>query len=68
MRQIEQKVLQKLKEHEGLQKLLGLEDDFEKYKALGDKRRKKKKTSKVIYEEEEVEVEDKEVSFDFDDE
>jgi RNA polymerase primary sigma factor len=67
VRQIEQKVLQKLKEHEGLQKLLGLEDDFEKYKALGDKRRKKKKLPKVIYEEEE-EVEDKEVSFDFDDE
>ena len=31
VRQIEQKVLQKLKEHEWLQRLLGLEDDFEKY-------------------------------------
>lgn len=67
VRQIEQKVLQKLKEHEGLQKLLGLEDDFEKYKALWDRRRKRKKTTKVVYEEEE-EVEDKEVTFDFDDE
>ncbi len=42
VRQIEQKVLQKLKEHEGLQKLLGLEDEFERYQAFGDKRRKKK--------------------------
>jgi len=36
VRQIEQKVLQKLKEHEGLQRLLGLEDDFEKYKFFRD--------------------------------
>lgn len=42
VRQIEQKVLQKLKEHEGLQRLLGLEDDIEKLKAFGDKRKKKK--------------------------
>ena len=42
VRQIEQKVLQKLQEHEGLQKLLGLEDEFERYQAFGHKRKKKK--------------------------
>lgn len=42
VRQIEQKVLQKLKEHEGLQRMLWLEDDIEKLKAFGDKRKKKK--------------------------
>jgi RNA polymerase primary sigma factor len=42
VRQIEQKVLQKLKEHEGLQRMLGLEDDIEKLKVFGDKRKKKK--------------------------
>ena len=30
VRQIEQKVIQKLKEHQGLQKMLGIEDDIEK--------------------------------------
>ncbi len=43
VRQIEQKVLQKLKEHEWLQRLLWLEDDFEKYQHFGDKKRKRKK-------------------------
>lgn len=42
VRQIEQKVLQKLKEHEWLQRMLGLEDDIEKLKVFGDKRKKKK--------------------------
>lgn len=42
VRQIEQKVLQKLKEHEGLQRLLWLEDEFERYQAFGDRRKKKK--------------------------
>jgi RNA polymerase primary sigma factor len=42
VRQIEQKVLQKLKEHEGLQRMLGLEDDIEKLKVFGDKRKIKK--------------------------
>ncbi len=46
VRQIEQKVLQKLKEHEGLQRLLGLEDDFEKFQFFGDKRREKKERLK----------------------
>lgn len=30
VRQVEQKVIQKLREHEGLQKMLGIEDDMEK--------------------------------------
>ena len=30
VRQIEQKVIQKLKEHQVLQKMLGIEDDIEK--------------------------------------
>ena len=42
VRQIEQKVLQKLKEHEGLQRLLWLEDEFERYQAYGHLRKKKK--------------------------
>lgn len=42
VRQIEQKVLQKLKEHEWLQRMLWLEDDIEKLKAFGEKRKKKK--------------------------
>ncbi|MDP2669958.1 MAG: RNA polymerase sigma factor RpoD/SigA [bacterium] len=54
VRQIEQKVLQKLKEHEGLQRLLGLEDDIEKLKAFGDKRKKKKlPTIKLVEDEDE---------------
>lgn len=36
IRQIEQKVLQKLKEHEGLQKLLGIDDHIERIKYLED--------------------------------
>jgi RNA polymerase primary sigma factor len=38
VRQIEQKVLQKLQEHEWLQKLLWLEDEFDKYKFFEDNR------------------------------
>ena len=34
VRQIEQKVLQKLKEHIGLQKILGIEDDIEKMELM----------------------------------
>lgn len=56
VRQIEQKVLQKLKEHEGLQRLLGLEDDFEKYKHFGDKRKKKKVRSERADDEENEEM------------
>jgi RNA polymerase primary sigma factor len=32
IRQVEQKVIQKLQEHEWLQKMLGIEDDMQKYK------------------------------------
>lgn len=52
VRQIEQKVLQKLKEHEWLQKLLGLEDDFEKYQVFGDRRKKRKKSVKTSLDDE----------------
>jgi DNA-directed RNA polymerase sigma subunit (sigma70/sigma32) len=41
VRQIEQKVLQKLKEHEGLLKMLGLEDDVEKWHYFNQKNKKK---------------------------
>jgi len=43
VRQIEQKVLQKLKEHIWLQRLLGLEDEIERSNKFADKRKKKKK-------------------------
>ncbi|MFZ2150444.1 MAG: RNA polymerase sigma factor RpoD/SigA [Candidatus Absconditicoccaceae bacterium] len=42
VRQIEQKVIQKLKEHAGLQKILGIEDDIAKMEAEGKKRKKSK--------------------------
>ena len=40
VRQIEQKVIQKLKEHIGLQKILGIEDDIEKMEVNEAKRKK----------------------------
>jgi cobalamin biosynthesis protein CobT len=45
VRQIEQKVIQKLKEHAGLQKILGIEDDIAKMESeeKGKKGRKKVK-------------------------
>jgi hypothetical protein len=46
VRQIEQKVIQKLKEHAGLQKILGIEDDIAKMEA-GEGKNKKKKWRKV---------------------
>ena len=39
VRQIEQKVIQKLKEHQGLQKMLGIEDDIEKLNSEGGKKK-----------------------------
>lgn len=43
VRQIEQKVIQKLKEHQGLQKMLGIEDDIEKMNSdVGKKKRGRK--------------------------
>ena len=41
VRQIEQKVIQKLKEHAGLQKILGIEDDIAKLEAGEGKKKKK---------------------------
>ncbi len=48
VRQIEQKVIQKLKEHQGLQKMLGIEDDIEKMNSeWGKKKRWRKPAPKV---------------------
>lgn len=47
VRQIEQKVIQKLKEHAGLQKILGIEDDIAKLEANEWKRKKGKKVKRV---------------------
>ena len=43
VRQIEQKVIQKLKEHQGLQKMLGIEDDIEKLNSEGGKKKRWRK-------------------------
>lgn len=41
VRQVEQKVIQKLREHEGLQKMLGIEEDMEKLMLQGFNTKKK---------------------------
>ncbi|HRU50450.1 MAG TPA: sigma-70 family RNA polymerase sigma factor [Candidatus Absconditabacterales bacterium] len=46
VRQIEQKVIQKLKDHEGLQKILGIEDDIAKIEEL-EKMGKRKKGKRI---------------------
>ncbi len=46
VRQIEQKVIQKLKEHAGLQKILGIEDDIAKLEAWDGKRKKRGRKTK----------------------
>ena len=53
VRQIEQKVIQKLKEHTGLQKMLGIEDDIEKmeHDEIKKKRGRKAKTVEKDYDE-----------------
>ena len=53
VRQIEQKVIQKLKEHAGLQKILGIEDDIAKLEVGEGKRKKKWRKVKEIDDEEE---------------
>lgn len=64
VRQIEQKVIQKLKEHQGLQKMLGIEDDIEKMnsetgkKKRGRKPNKEKDTDEYGYEDEDFNMED----------
>lgn len=47
VRQIEQKVLQKLKEHIGLQKILGIEDDIEKMELMNKWNKKTKWRIKI---------------------
>ncbi len=46
VRQIEQKVVQKLKEHAGLQKILGIEDDIAKIEAMEEKKKRKWRKNK----------------------
>ncbi len=57
VRQIEQKVVQKLKDHEGLQKILGIEDDIAKISELEKlwKRKKGKRVKKNEINDEDVE-------------
>lgn len=47
VRQIEQKVIQKLKEHTWLQKILGIEDDVAKLEQWGWGKKVRKKSSKI---------------------
>lgn len=54
VRQIEQKVLQKLKEHQGLQKMLGIEDEIDKMNSdISKKKRGRKPKAKEEYDYEE---------------
>lgn len=57
VRQIEQKVIQKLKDHEWLQKILGIEDDIAKIEELErmGKRKKWKRVKKVEINEDDIE-------------
>lgn len=52
VRQIEQKVIQKLKEHAGLQKILGIEDDIAKMESWANKGKKGRKKVEKEYDEE----------------
>lgn len=65
VRQIEQKVIQKLKEHAGLQKILGIEDDIAKLEATEGK--KKKKWKKIKDDRDDEEKDDYMSRFDDDD-
>ena len=47
VRQIEQKVIQKLQEHTGLQKILWIEDDIAKIEQTREKKDKKRKKPKT---------------------
>ncbi len=62
VRQIEQKVIQKLKEHQGLQKMLGIEDDIEK---MEDENIKKKRAKKAQKAPAKKKIEDDDDEFDF---
>lgn len=65
VRQIEQKVVQKLKEHAGLQKILGIEDDIAKLEA--NEGNKKKKGRKARAEIDDMENEEDDYMSRFDD-
>ncbi|MDD2537305.1 MAG: sigma-70 family RNA polymerase sigma factor [Candidatus Absconditabacteria bacterium] len=65
VRQIEQKVIQKLQEHAGLQKMLGIEDDIEKLEVEEAQKKRKKKSAPKI--EEKEDFFDDEDDFDIDD-
>ena len=68
VRQIEQKVIQKLKEHTGLQKILGIEDDIAKLESNEGKKKKSKIRSKKDKDDEyDNEDEEKEYLSRFDD-
>ena len=69
VRQIEQKVIQKLKEHQGLQKMLGIEDDIEKMEneEIKKTRNKKTKTKKKNPQEEDYDEYDGDDYDDYDD-
>ena len=71
VRQIEQKVIQKLKEHTGLQKILGIEDDIAKMEDSEGKKKKKDKGKKAKesddYDEDEEKENDYNSRFDDDD-
>jgi len=58
VRQIEQKVIQKLKDHEWLQKILGIEDDIAKIEEMERlwKRKKWKRVKKIERSEEDIEA------------
>ncbi|HKL44534.1 MAG TPA: sigma-70 family RNA polymerase sigma factor [Candidatus Absconditabacterales bacterium] len=57
VRQIEQKVIQKLKDHEGLQKILGIEDDIAKIEELEKlgKRKKGRRVKKIEINDDDIE-------------
>lgn len=54
VRQIEQKVLQKLKEHEWLQKLLGLEDEIARFNQMWSRKSRRKAKMKEVDDENEL--------------
>ena len=62
VRQIEQKVIQKLKEHQWLQKMLWIEDDIEK---MEDENIKKKRAKKAQKTPTKKRIEDEDDEFDF---
>ncbi len=67
VRQIEQKVIQKLKEHAWLQKILGIEDDIAKLEAWEGKKKRKGRKSKEDMDDFEDEKDDYMSRFDDDD-